>query len=323
MEKLMIRALGWHPASAARPVLDQVTLCLEKGHFYGVLGQNGSGKTSLARHILRLLPVREGGIAFDTTPLGQLSQTQLAKTVAYMPQASQIQADFTVYDVVAMGRTPYLRPFEPLGAADRRAVEAALALTGCEAFAQQSILTVSGGERQRAIMARTIAQQTPWMVIDEPVASLDVLHQTRLMHSLGVQHREKGTTIVAVMHDINLAAQHCTDLILMKAERSGVWSVWQVLTPENLRQVYDMPFVRAQIPGRTAPWFLPMIHCAGKSSGRLEKGADNPWNRFVSIKRYRYSGRMTSLSPAAALQALRRRCPASGAGKACSCWKKA
>jgi iron complex transport system ATP-binding protein len=258
MEKLMIRALGWHPASAARPVLDQVTLCLEKGHFYGVLGQNGSGKTSLARHILRLLPVREGGIAFDATPLGQLSQTQLAKTVAYMPQASQIQADFTVYDVVAMGRTPYLRPFEPLGAADRRAVEAALALTGCEAFAQQSILTVSGGERQRAIMARTIAQQTPWMVIDEPVASLDVLHQTRLMHALGVQNREKGTTIVAVMHDINLAAQHCTDLILMKAGRVLAFGpVWQVLTPENLHALYEMPFVAAQIPGRETPWFLP------------------------------------------------------------------
>jgi iron complex transport system ATP-binding protein len=124
-------------------------------------------------------------------------------------------------------------------------------------------------------MARTIAQQTPWMVIDEPVASLDVLHQTRLMHALGVQNREKGTTIVAVMHDINLAAQHCTDLILMKAGRVLAFGpVWQVLTPENLRQVYDMPFVRAQIPGRTAPWFLPDDPLCGENpaAGLEERG---------------------------------------------------
>lgn len=241
-ENLSVCRLSWEPISSDKPVLSDLNFTLEPGHFYGILGANGSGKTSLVKHLLRLLPSKQS-ICLGGKFLEEYRQKELAKRLSYVPQNTVSEADFTAKEFVMMGRSPYIGRFEAPKKEDISAAEEAMRLTNSLAFASKSILCLSGGELQRVVAARAIAQGTDWIFLDEPISHLDLRHQIELMEVMGKLCREKTVTVIAVLHDVNLALHYCDRLLLMKEGNlfaSG--KTEEVASKENLRMVYGIGF---------------------------------------------------------------------------------
>jgi iron complex transport system ATP-binding protein len=243
INNIQVKNLTWKPAKNRAAVLDNVNVTFEKGKFYGILGPNGAGKTSLIRQILGLVLPSAGDVFLDGKSIREFSRTELALGLSFLPQAYHREADFTVYEVVSMGREPYLGYLQTPGAKDRQLIEEALEYMKCSELKDKKITTLSGGELQRAMLARCFAQDTPWIILDEPISSLDVKHQLELMHMLENLCTTKRKTIIAILHDVNLAAQFCSDLVFMKnANIRYNGATEEVLTPGILREIYDTEF---------------------------------------------------------------------------------
>ncbi|WP_167958478.1 ABC transporter ATP-binding protein [Anaerosporobacter faecicola] len=258
MKTINIAKLSWKPTTSDRMILKEITCKLSAGNFYGILGPNGSGKTSLMRHLLRLLPVKAGKIQLDQKDITRLKQEEFARLVSFVPQKTAIDAEFTVYDIVAMGRTPYQKHFQGLGKEDETIILQALEATKCIHLKDQYFTQLSGGEAQRVLVARTIAQDTPWLVLDEPIASLDIKHQVDLMDTLRTLNREKDKTVIAILHDLNLAAKYCNEIILMKdGEIYDAGPVEEVLTVKNLKAVYEIDFYMERNSHTGDRYFIP------------------------------------------------------------------
>ncbi|MBQ9120422.1 MAG: ABC transporter ATP-binding protein [Lachnospiraceae bacterium] len=239
---ICVKDLNWQPEKERQPVLDGLEFTLEAGNFYGILGANGSGKTSLMRHLLRLY-ASKNSICLGEKPLEEWKQKALAKMLSYVPQNTVIEVDFTVEEIVMMGRTPYRKRFEPETEQDKQAVLKAMQWTNCEQFKDKSVTELSGGEVQRVVAARAIAQETEWIFLDEPTSHLDLKHQIELMDLMQRLCQEKGVTIVAVLHDVNLALQYCTHLLLMKnGKLCAAGKSECVGTKEELATIYEMEF---------------------------------------------------------------------------------
>ncbi|MBO5033700.1 MAG: ABC transporter ATP-binding protein [Lachnospiraceae bacterium] len=247
LDKIQINGLVWQPDKNAEPVLSDVNAMLHSGSFYGILGPNGAGKSSFVRQLLRLQMRNSGELAFEQNgikkDINSITREQLAGMISFLPQSIVSDVDFTVYDVVAMGREPHRKRFTPLNREDRDKIEEAMKFTNCYHLKDRRIQFLSGGERQRVMIARTIAQDTPWIILDEPVSSLDMKHQYDVMLVLERLRTEKEKTIIAILHDINLASAFCSRFILMK--EGSVYAAGpakEVLTRQNLKEVYDMEF---------------------------------------------------------------------------------
>jgi iron complex transport system ATP-binding protein len=220
-------------------VLADVSATVERGQFLGLVGPNGAGKTTLLRTMNGVLSADTGGVRVDGRRVDDLSAAEAGRLVATVPQDTTLSFDFDVRDVVAMGRNPYQSRFGGASAADREAVERAMARTDVLGFADRSIGAVSGGERQRVVLARALAQDTPLLLLDEPTASLDVNHQVRTLELVADLVAE-GKTVVAAIHDLNLAAHYCDELVLLAA--GAVLAEGPpdaVLTEEHLEGAFD------------------------------------------------------------------------------------
>lgn len=258
LDNINVDKLVWQPVKKGEPILDSVELDLNSGKFYGLLGPNGAGKTSLVRQLLRLQESTSGNIELDNVEISDIKRREMAKKMSFLPQNIHSNVEFTVEEIVAMGREPYRKSLTPLRDEDNNIIRQAMEFADCLDFKDKSVKLLSGGERQRVMIARTIAQDTPWIILDEPVSSLDITHQVRLMQLLDKLRVEKNKTIVAILHDINLAATFCTDLILMKdgkVENSGAKE--KVLTQKNLRQLYGMEFEFVYKDEGSMPYVLP------------------------------------------------------------------
>jgi iron complex transport system ATP-binding protein len=247
LEKIETDKLNWTPDKDMKPVLSEVDAMLHSGNFYGILGPNGAGKSSFVRQLLRLNRKSSGDIRYEIDGREQdvydINRRQLAGLVSFLPQSFEGSVNFTVYDVVSMGREPYRKSFGSLTGSDREKIEEALEYTNCSHLKDRNIQLLSGGERQRVMIARTIVQDTPWIILDEPVSSLDVKHQYDLMLLLQRLRSEKSKTIVAILHDLNLAYSFCNKIILMKnGEIFAQGDTEEILTVPNLKEVYDMDF---------------------------------------------------------------------------------
>lgn len=257
MQKIRVSHLTWQPDRDKEPILNDICLELLAGEFYGILGPNGAGKTSLVRQILRLQKPDQGTVALDGQEVGRIRRDALARQLSFLPQAIRGDVEFSVYEVAAMGREPYRRRFLGLGAKDREIIERALAAANCTHLKEKPVSCLSGGERQRVMIARTIAQDTPWIFLDEPVSNLDVKHQMELMQTFK-RLQGQGRTVLAVLHDMNLAASFCTELILMKQGKVfAAGKPRDVLTKENLRQVYEVEFTFLERGGGKLPYIVP------------------------------------------------------------------
>ena len=235
-------------------VLHGVSMTVPSGSLLGVLGPNGSGKTTLVKLLAGLLAPASGRITLDGHDTARLDRTTLARRLAVVPQETQLAFDYTVLEIVLMGRYPHLRAFELEGPADLEIARRMLAATGTAAFEQRMFRTLSGGEKQRVVMASALAQfessadtrdhdpdGTRVLLLDEPTSSLDLAFQLETAALLHRLHRDQRTTIVVCTHDLNFAAGLCHHLVLLRdGHIVAAGPTETVLTPQTVGAVYDV-----------------------------------------------------------------------------------
>ncbi|MFC4246202.1 ATP-binding cassette domain-containing protein [Natribaculum luteum] len=221
------------------PVLEDATFTVESGEFVGLVGPNGAGKTTLLRAISGVRSPDRGTVQIDGVPIHDLSSRESSRLVSVVPQDTHLSFSFDVRDVVEMGRTPHRSRFAPPTPDDRALVDDALERTRTAQFADRPIDEISGGERQRVLLARAIAQDTPVVLLDEPTASLDVNHQIETLE-LVCDLVADGKTAVAAIHDLDLAARFCDRLIVLAdgtvLERG---TADEVLTADAIARAFD------------------------------------------------------------------------------------
>ena len=239
--RLAARSIQVAYAPQATPVLAQFSLTLETGTFVGIVGPNGSGKSTLIRALSRALKPTGGAVLLDERDLyADHSARSSAQAIGVLPQETAVSLDFSVRDVVRMGRAPHLpaRPFASETPADEQIVSEALRAARVERLSERAITTLSGGERQRVLFARALAQQPDVLLLDEPTASLDLRHQSEVL-TLARDLAHGGKAVLAVLHDVNLAAAYCDRLVLLNGGQIAAQGMpADVLTAENLRAVY-------------------------------------------------------------------------------------
>jgi iron complex transport system ATP-binding protein len=196
-------------------VLRGVDLAARDGELVALVGPNGAGKSTLLRVLAGLLRPTAGTVAIDGADLGALERRAVARRVAVVPQVFETLFPFTVREIVALGRTARLGLFGSLGSADLRAVDRALADLGATKLADRHIDRISGGERQRAVLAMALAQESEVLLLDEPTAHLDPAHQRQTLEQVARLARARGLAVVAVLHDLNLASALATRIVVL------------------------------------------------------------------------------------------------------------
>ena len=235
-------------------VLEDFSLEVREGEILGIIGPNGSGKTSLLKLMAGLLRPQTGRITLGDQDLAQLTPRALARRTAVVPQENHVLFPFTVAEVVLMGRFVHQNGWGWESADDLRIARAVIRLMDLESVARRTFQELSGGERQRTIIARALAQQAPILLLDEPTAYLDIKHQLEIYATLKRLNQDRGVTIVVVSHDLNLASQYCHRLLLLhegRAFRTG--SPTEVLTVEHLGIVYGCAVIIDQHPEAGTP----------------------------------------------------------------------
>ena len=264
-----------YPGGAGWAVHD-VALTIEPGEVVAIIGPNGSGKSTFLKLLAGLLVPQEGLVHLDGQPLERYGVNALARRLAVVPQSVQFVFPFTVREIVAMGRTPHRAAHRverldgwkhwlgglslPVGRAgmgsqtDRKAVQAALAEMELEPIAERSVLELSGGERQKVLLARALAQQPAILLLDEPTAALDWHHQSLVYRRVRALNQERGVTVVLVSHDLNLAALFARRLVLLDRGRiRRVGSPDEVLTQAELDALYARAVIVDRHPSADAP----------------------------------------------------------------------
>lgn len=244
------------------PALTQMTLALVPGVLAGVIGPNGSGKSSLVRALSRTLKPANGAVLLDGHDLyAGHSARMSAQAIAVVPQETFVSLDFSVRELVRMGRAPHLpvRPFASESAADEQIVSKALRDARVEELADRPVTTLSGGERQRVLLARALAQQPEVLLLDEPTASLDLRHQAETLTLARHLAHSGGKAVLAVLHDVNLAAAYCDTLMLLDHGRlAALGTPAEVLTAENVQSVYGARVWVRPHPASSRPLLLPL-----------------------------------------------------------------
>jgi len=223
------------------PVLQGLSLALERGRFYGIVGPNGCGKTTLVDLLCRYRRPQRGAIRLGERGLGDWRRRELAREVALVPQNFYINFPYTVREVVMMGRHPYMPRFGGASARDAQTVERVLAECGIAEMADRLVTQLSGGERQRVVFARALAQDTPVLILDEATSNLDIGHAVRLLALAAGRVRAQGRTAIGVFQDLNQAAAWCDHLVFMQAGRvAAAGPTGDVLTPETIQAVFGV-----------------------------------------------------------------------------------
>ena len=241
MQAALLEAQSISAGYGARPVISNLSLAAAEGEFIGLVGANGSGKSTLIRTFSRVLPPLAGSIKVDGENIWQKSAPWLARKAAVVPQDSPIAFDFTVLEMVLMGRSPHLGRFSIEGKQDLAVAWECLRLVKLEELAQRPASAISGGERQRAGIARALAQEPKLLLADEPIAHLDISHQIQVLDLLRQLTTEKKLAVVAALHDLNLASAYCDRLVLLAGGRAlAIGPPSEVITEENIRHAYGV-----------------------------------------------------------------------------------
>jgi iron complex transport system ATP-binding protein len=223
------------------PALGDISLTVERGEIVGLLGANGSGKTTLIRVLAGLLTPRTGQVLLDGRPLASLGRREIARRIAVVPQETHAVFDYSVLEMVLMGRFPHLGPLTLEGPDDLTIARDALSATGALAFETRPFGTLSSGEKQRVVIASALAQSADALFLDEPTAALDLGHQIGVATLLRDLNRTRRTTVLISTHDLSFAAAVCDRAILLAGGRilaSG--AMHDVVTPESIRAVYGV-----------------------------------------------------------------------------------
>lgn len=220
-----------------KAIVKNISITAEKGEFVGIIGPNGCGKSTFLKSIYRSIKAKSGTIYFNEKELSQINIRESAKNLAVVGQFNNINFDFTVEQMVMLGRTPHKKYMERESKKDYEIVYEALKKVSMEHCASRSFLTLSGGEKQRVILARAIAQQARLIVLDEPTNHLDIKYQLQILSIV----RNMDIGVVAALHDLNLAVMYCTKLYVLKnGEVISYGKPADILTKELIRQVYEV-----------------------------------------------------------------------------------
>ena len=221
--------------------LRDVTIDVPRGSLTGLLGPNGCGKTTLLRLLAGILTPESGTVTLNERPLPGLARREIARHIAVVPQETHPAFDYTALEMVLMGRHPHLGLFELEGPHDLRIAHDALAATGTDHLADRAYMTLSGGEKQRVVIASALAQSSDVLLLDEPTASLDLGYQLDVASLLSQLNRERGVTMLLATHDLNLAASVCDRLVLMRDGRVfAQGATTEVLTASRVREIYGV-----------------------------------------------------------------------------------
>lgn len=224
-----------------KPVVHGVTLDIPAGEFLGILGPNGCGKTTLLRAISGTVPVEGGQILVGGQSVRTIDRRERARQIAYLAQDLHTDLPFTVREIALLGRSPHLAGFRREDARDHEIAQQALETVGVAHLAERPITDLSGGERRRAWIAMCLAQAPEILLLDEPTNHLDVGHQISILDLIRRMNRELRVTVVAALHDLNLAAEYCDRLVLLNRGRvAGLGRPQSVLTQAILQDLYGI-----------------------------------------------------------------------------------
>ena len=240
-------------------VVDGLDLDVLDGTITAIIGPNGCGKSTLLRALARLLKPAGGAVLLDGKHIDELPTREVAKIVGLLPQTPVAPQGLTVADLVARGRHPHQTWYRQWSAADGEAIEEALRLTGMDAHAERLVDQLSGGQRQRAWISMTLAQGTGLLLLDEPITYLDLAHQIDVLDLVHRLHTERGTTVVMVLHDLNLAARYADTLVAMRDGRIvAQGEPADVLTEPLLAEVFGLAAKVLPDPVSGTPLVLPI-----------------------------------------------------------------
>ncbi|MFD8518955.1 ABC transporter ATP-binding protein [Streptomyces capillispiralis] len=252
-----------------RAVIEGLDLTLAAGRITVIVGANACGKSTLLRSMSRLLVPRAGRVVLDGKEVHRTPAKELARTLGLLPQSPVTPEGITVLDLVGRGRHPHQRAFSRWTAQDDAAVAAALEATHTTDLVERSVDELSGGQRQRVWIAMALAQQTDLLLLDEPTTFLDISHQIEVLDLLTDLNRSRGTTIVMVLHDLNLAARYADRLVALASGRlHAAGTPEEVMTEDTVRTVYGMDSRVIEDPVSGKPLVLPIgRHHAAEDTG--------------------------------------------------------
>lgn len=263
-EKLETKKLSFGYTS--EKILKQLSLSFEKGKFYTILGPNGSGKSTFIKNLAKLLNPDNPSVFIDNDSVEKMTQKSFAQKVAVVPQNLWFDAEFTVNDVVLMGRSPYLKRWESFHTSDQEIVEKYLKLTNTWHLKDKFITQISGGEVQRVVAARALAQETDIILLDEPTSHLDIQYQIEFLSLF--QELKSQKLIIAVLHDLNLTAMFSDYIVLLEqGQLVAQGSPSEVLTKENIQRVYHLPVRIVQDEVNHCPLIIPTLLKKAESRG--------------------------------------------------------
>jgi len=241
------------------PVLKDISIRVSRGTFLGIIGPNGAGKSTLLRVASRALPPSGGNVFFDGADLYSLNPKSAARHIAFVPQSITVNFSLTVWELVLMGRIPYLGRLESYKQKDFRIAEEALKLTDMLHLKDRDTNELSAGEKQRAIIAKALAQNPSLLFLDEPTSHLDIGHQVDILGLIKKMNQETGLTVISVFHDLNLASEYC-DLLLLLHDSSVFrhGTPEDVLTYSNIEAVYKTVVVVKHNPITLKPFVFVM-----------------------------------------------------------------
>ena len=242
-------------------ILEDVSLSVKAGDFVGILGPNGSGKTTLLKSISRALKPYRGAILLNDKDIYTLKNIDLAKQMAVVPQDNTISFSFTALEVVLMGRSPHMTRFQMESANDMAIARKAMDMTNTWNLASRPVNELSGGERQRVIIARALAQEPKVLLLDEPLTYLDIINQLEIMDLVKSLCEKEGIIVMAVVHDLNLAARYCNYALLLKNGKVfAAGPLDQVLTSGNIKSVFQVDAIVKKNVVTNSLYITPLSH---------------------------------------------------------------
>lgn len=237
-----------------RTLLQPLSLTFPAGKVTGLIGHNGSGKSTLLKMLGRHHAASGGQVLLNSTPVAEWNSKAFAREVAYLPQQLPAAEGMTVRELVAIGRYPWHGALGRYGVEDREKVEEAIALVGLKPFARRLVDSLSGGERQRAWIAMLVAQNSRCLLLDEPTSALDIAHQVDVLALIQRLSHQRGLTVIAVLHDINMAARYCDHLVALRAgEAIAEGQPEAIMHGEVLEKIYGIPMGILPHPQGGAP----------------------------------------------------------------------
>lgn len=222
-------------------LLQPLTMKVPARRFLGLIGHNGSGKSTLLKLLARHQPASGGSVRFEGKKLREWTDRQYARKVAYLPQQIPVTAGMRVRELVRLGRYPWHGALGRFSQVDGQKVEEAMHLTDTNGMADRLVDTLSGGERQRAWLAMLVAQDAECLLLDEPISALDVGHQVEMLALIHRLSKDRGIGVVAVLHDVNMAARFCDEIVALHTGRMiARGTPMNIMTPDCLRLVYGI-----------------------------------------------------------------------------------